>query len=93
MIRFQAVTGRLHIKVDGRKEPVEFYEVTVFDGKKEMYFPTYKDGEFYLENLTPWVYSSVFSYKGSQCSFILNMPTLDDPIVDIGEVVYDRIKQ
>ena len=91
--KFQAVTGKLHIKIDGKKEPVEFYEITVLEGAKEINFPTGKDGEFYLENLKSGDYSAELSYKGSQCLFMLKMPISDDPIVDIGEVVCDKIKQ
>lgn len=91
--KFQAVTGRLYIIIDGKKEPVEFYEVTVLEGEKEINFPTGKDGEFYLENLKTGDYRAEFSYKGSQCSFMLKMPASEDPIVDIGEVVCDRVKQ
>ncbi len=91
--KFQAVTGKLHIITDGKKEPVEFYEVTVLEGEKEINFPTGKDGEFYLENLKSGDYRAEFSYKGSQCSFMFKMPASEDPIVDIGEVVCDRIKQ
>jgi outer membrane usher protein FimD/PapC len=91
--KFQAVTGKLHIITDGKKEPVEFYEVTLLEGETEINFPTGKDGEFYLENLKYGDYRAEFSYKGSQCSFMLKMPASEDPIVDIGEVICDRIKQ
>jgi len=91
--KFQALTGRLYIIFDGKKEAVEFYEVALMAGNEEIKFPTGKGGEFYVENLKSGEYSAEFTYKERHCSFMLKMPLSDDPIVDIGEVVCDRIKQ
>lgn len=90
--RFQAVTGRLHIKEDEGIKDVEFYEVRLSAGDKEASFPTGKGGEFYVENLDPGIYTAHFSYKGKECSFTLAVPKSDETFIDVGELLCENIK-
>lgn len=90
--RFQAATGRLHIKEDEGIKDVEFYEVRLSAGDKETSFPTGKGGEFYIENLNPGIYTAHFSYKGKECSFTLAVPKSDETFIDVGELLCENIK-
>ncbi len=51
--KVQAVTGTLFVQKRDAKEPLEYYEITIKAGDKEIVFPTGKDGEFYIENILP----------------------------------------
>lgn len=90
--RFQAVTGKLHIRSDKEMEDVEFYEIRLSAGEKEIVFPTGKGGEFYVENLTPGIYTAHFSYKGKECSFALDVPKSDETFIDVGDLICENIK-
>lgn len=49
--RIQAVTGRLFAGAGTARKPLEFREVTLEAGKKEITFPTGRGGEFYFETV------------------------------------------
>jgi outer membrane usher protein FimD/PapC len=51
--RVRAVTGKLFAKNDIRKEPLEYYEITMMVGDKKLAFQTGKGGEFYFEDALP----------------------------------------
>src|SRR3990172_8309366 len=51
--RVRAVTGKLFVKKDIRKEPLEYYEITMMVGEKKLAFQTGKGGEFYFEDVLP----------------------------------------
>ncbi len=51
--RMQAVTGTLFANVDGKEIPLEYVDITLKVGEKEITAPTGKDGEFYIENALP----------------------------------------
>lgn len=52
-LKMQAVTGSLFAQKDGKKMPMEYVEISVNAGGKELTFPTGKNGEFYIENTIP----------------------------------------
>jgi outer membrane usher protein FimD/PapC len=91
VMKFQAITGMLKIKVNGEVKPVEFYEVRMIVDGKELTFPTGKGGEFYLENIKPGRYKSSFSYMGKTCSFDIIIPETDEMIIDLGGIVCENI--
>lgn len=85
--RFQAVMGRLKIKINGDVRPVEFFEVKVMVDSREVVFPTGKDGEFYLENIKPGRYIISLDYNGKPYSSGIIIPETEEIIIDIGEII------
>ena len=49
----QALIGRLAVRRDGSWLPIEYHEVTMQVGDRQISFITGSDGEFYLENVLP----------------------------------------
>jgi len=90
--RIQAFGGMLKIRVDGETKPVEYYEITLHGDGKPLVFPTGKGGEFYLENLKPGTYPATFGYAGKICAFDLAIPESKEMIVELGEVVCEKIR-
>ncbi len=52
-LKIQAVTGRVYAETGGKKVPLEYAEISMKVGDKEVTFPTGKGGEFYVENVLP----------------------------------------
>ena len=46
----RALTGTLVVQKEGKKEPLEFVEISMKIGEKNLSYPTGKGGEFYIEN-------------------------------------------
>jgi outer membrane usher protein FimD/PapC len=91
VMKFQAITGKLEIKVNGEVKPAEFYEVRMAVDGKELTFPTGKDGEFYLEDIKPGRYTSSFKYMEKTCSFDIIIPESEEIIIDLGKVVCEAV--
>ncbi len=85
--KFQAVTGRLNIKIDGEVKPVEYRDASFFLKDKEISFPTGRDGEFYLENIKPGKYGAGVNYMGKDCFFDIIIPESEEILIDLGEVI------
>jgi outer membrane usher protein FimD/PapC len=90
--KYQAVTGRILLKIEEKIKPVEFYEIRMVVDGREVAFPTGKGGEFYLENLKPGDYGAVFDYEGRTCSFIMKVPMSEETIIDTGGIVCEDIR-
>jgi outer membrane usher protein len=45
-----------------------------------------RDGEFYVENISPGTYPATISYRGEECNFDLVVPASDQMFIDVGEV-------
>jgi outer membrane usher protein FimD/PapC len=84
--KYRAVTGKLHVKVDGESRPVEYHEIRMEAEGKVLSFPTGKGGEFYLENLRPGTYPASFEYKGRECLVVLRVPESGETIIDLGGI-------
>ena len=46
----RALTGTLVVQKEGKKTPLEFVEISMKIGEKNLSYPTGKSGEFYIEN-------------------------------------------
>jgi len=90
--KFQAITGTLHLKLEGETKPVEFHEVRLDVEGKGISFPTGKGGEFYLENIAPGSYKASFVYKGRTCAFEIPIPASDELIVDLGGQICEDLR-
>lgn len=53
VVQLRAVTGMLMVQKEGESRPVEFHEVSMSVGDRDLKFPTGKGGEFYFENTFP----------------------------------------
>jgi outer membrane usher protein FimD/PapC len=82
--RFQAVTGKLNLLIDGRPTPAEYLEARVAREGKEVVFPTGRGGEFYLEEMGPGVYDGSVESGGKRFRFELKVPDTKDMIIDLG---------
>ncbi len=85
--KFQAITGKLKIRIDGEARPAEFAEVIMLVDGQEMTFPTGKGGEFYFENVKPGSYRTLLKYVGKECIFDMIVPESSDMILDLKEVI------
>lgn len=85
--KFQAVTGSIKVRVDGKIKPVEFEDVNVDMNGKEITFPTGKNGEFYIENIKPGRFRASVAYLKSRCDFEIIVPVSGEVIVNIGDVI------
>jgi len=88
--RFQAVTGRLHIRRDGEQKPAEFLEIRLEAAGKPVAFPTGRGGEFYAEDLRPGVYAASVEDRGRRCLFELRVPETGEGITDLGVVTCEE---
>lgn len=84
--RFQAVTGKLNLRIDGRQDPAEYLEARVARDGKEVAFPTGKRGEFFLEDLASGVYAGSVESGGKRFRFELKIPDTDDMLIDLGDL-------
>jgi outer membrane usher protein len=51
--KVRALIGTLYVQKGDKKEPLQYVDIILKVGEKEVSFPTGKDGEFYLENSLP----------------------------------------
>lgn len=87
IVKFQAITGNLKIRIRGELRPAEFSEVIMLVDGQQVIFPTGKGGEFYFENIKPGRYKTVLKYAGKECIFDMIVPESTDMILEIKEVV------
>jgi outer membrane usher protein len=52
-LKVRALIGTLYVQKGDKKEPLQYVDITLKVGEKEVSFPTGKGGEFYLENSLP----------------------------------------
>lgn len=84
--KFQAITGKLKKRKEGKIAPVEFQEARMAVEGKEIAFPTGKGGEFYLENIRAGVYKASLDDTGRSCAFELSIPETGEMIIDLGDL-------
>lgn len=87
IMKFQAITGMLKVKMEGQIKPAEFAEVSMIVEGRELIFPTGKGGEFYFENVQPGSYKALLKYVGKECVFDMIIPERTDMIVDLKDVI------
>jgi outer membrane usher protein len=85
--KFQAVIGRIHIRVEDQVKPLEFYEIHMVIDGEELTFLAARDGEFYLENISPGSYRASLIYQEKACLFDIIVPVSEETIIDLGELV------
>jgi outer membrane usher protein len=92
VVRIQAFTGTVKIRIDGVLKPVEYYEGKLLVAGNPVTFVTGKGGALYLENLEAGSYPASLSSAAGPCRFDLAIPESKETIVELGEVVCERIQ-
>lgn len=85
--RFQAVTGLLKVEAGGKLMPVEYADVNIIVGAKELTVVTGRGGEIYVEDLPGGSHTTSFVYENKSCSFDLIVPVSDETLIDLEELV------
>jgi outer membrane usher protein FimD/PapC len=84
--RFQAIIGRLMLRLPDGPQSAEFYEASFVIGDRTVTFPTGKGGEFYIENIPPGEYRATVMALEKPCFFDIMVPESEEPLVDLGEL-------
>jgi outer membrane usher protein len=92
VVRIQAFTGTVKIRIDGELKPVEYYEGVLLVAGKPVTFVTGKGGELYLENFQAGRYQASLSSAAGPCRFDLAIPESGETIVELGEVICEHIQ-
>ena len=82
--RLQRLTGMLVVEVAGQTVIPAYGQLTVTGGDKPASSPLSKQGEFYLENLAPGLYTAEVVYRGGTCTWAFTVPVSDQPSVNLG---------
>jgi outer membrane usher protein len=85
--RIQATTGHLKIAINKAAEAAEYIELNLQLGGKTTTLSTGRRGQFYAENLAPGIYQATFAYKNHACAFELVIPTSNEMLIDLKEVL------
>lgn len=86
VLRIQAITGRIAVRIAGQAQPAEYVNLLVMADGKEVASPTGRGGEFYLENLKPGRHAARFIFGARRCAFELAVPASPDMLIDLGEL-------
>ena len=89
--RIRAVTGRLKLRSDGTVTPLENYEMVLTGTAGTARVSTIRHGDFYIENLAPGRYSAQLNVDGKTCKLELTIPTSQEIVTDLGDIVCERI--
>lgn len=85
VMRIQAITGRLAVRIAGQAQAVEYVDLFVMIDGKETVTPTGRGGEFYIENLKPGRHAVRFTLGEQRCAFELTVPPSQEMLIDLGE--------
>ncbi|HEY0634124.1 MAG TPA: fimbria/pilus outer membrane usher protein, partial [Gammaproteobacteria bacterium] len=84
--RFQAVLGRLLVKLDGAWRPAAYGDLTMAVQGDKRSIPIGRDGEVYIEDLLPGLSRVRYERPGERCEFELSIPAAKEMLNDLGEV-------
>ena len=85
--RIQRATGTIALQ-DSKQSVIPAYgQLTVTANGKQFESPIGKQGEFYLENVPPGRHAAIVEYKDRTCDFVLDVPSSQQPVVQIGKVL------
>jgi len=82
--RIQRVTGKVGVEKAGQRSIPSYGQLTVTAGGKIFESPIGKQGEFYLENVTPGRHAAVIDYKDQSCHFYLEVPSSEESVIELG---------
>ena len=84
--KVQAVTGTVFIAEEGKKVPVDSAVMLIQTEDRTMEGLIGRDGEFYVENISPGKYPAKIDYKGEECTFDIEVPVSEKMFIDVGEI-------
>lgn len=84
--KVQAVTGTVFTTEEERKVPVDSAVMLIQTGDRTMEGLIGRDGEFYVENISPGKYPAKIYYRGEACTFDIEVPASEKMFIDVGEV-------
>jgi len=85
-LRIQAVAGTLTVASQGKRSPVEFQDLAALLDGTELSLPTGREGEFYIEKMSPGRHTLTFVHDGIQQSCLIDVPAGDEPVTDVGGI-------
>jgi outer membrane usher protein len=86
VFRVQIITGTVRIETEGRPHIPAYGQMTVTVNDATHESPIGKQGEFYLENLSPGTYQATIDDEGTICRFPLTIPDSTEPVLKLGEI-------
>ncbi len=84
----RTVTGTVVLEVNGQTVLPALGEFAVSVGNRSVSSPIGRDGEFYLENLSPGRHPAVVSFNNVTCQVTFDVPVSAAPVVRVGVVRY-----
>ena len=84
--KFQAVTGKLYVKVKDGTKPVEYRNVKLSHNGTITNFLTAEEGEFYLEDIKPGRHKAEFTYSGKDCRFDIIIEESEEILLNLGNI-------
>ncbi|KPK25066.1 MAG: hypothetical protein AMJ61_12985 [Desulfobacterales bacterium SG8_35_2] len=84
--KVQAVTGTVFIAEEGKRIPMDSGVMLIQTEDRTMEGLIGRDGEFYVENISPGKYPAKISYRGEDCTFEFTVPESENMFIDVGEV-------
>jgi outer membrane usher protein FimD/PapC len=90
--RTQGIMGTLYISREDREVPAELVEIHLILDDRTVEGFVGRDGEFYIEDITPGMHPAHIFYKGKKCRFDLAIPVSDETVVDLGKITCEMEK-
>ncbi len=84
--RVQSSIGTIQLDVGGQLTAPSYGQLKISAGGLQFESPVGEKGEFYLENVPAGRYQAVLDFKEISCTFTLEVPRSDAPIVNLGTV-------
>lgn len=85
--RYQAITGRLLMAVDGARRPAEYVEMDLRGEAQTVRLLTGRGGEFFLESLPPGSYRGELEHQGRRCAVEITIPSSEEVMLNVGDAV------
>ena len=82
--RVQSSIGTIQLDAGGQLTAPSYGQLQIRAGGRQFESPIGEKGEFYLENVPAGRYPAVVDYKEISCTFTLEVPRSDAPIVNLG---------
>jgi outer membrane usher protein len=82
--KLRSFTGKILVEVGGKTTIPAYGQLSVIVDGQEVRSPIGRDGEFYLETLSPKRYDAQVQYEGGICKLQVDIPKVDQPVVNLG---------
>ena len=85
--RTQSIVGALKYRSAGMLRPLEYHLIALDVGGNKTTFPTGKNGDFYLENLSAGTHAASVQIGKTACVFSLTIPASADAFIVLNEIL------